>query len=224
MFISAKNPVVSPSVATISTISTNILLKFFQTFTRYLKVWKTTDQFSNGSYTSPPLLPLSCQEYIVTPFPLIKHLLHTPYDQNLPARPNSCYITLKHQPSNFWIKLNQFLLTIFWLADSTGRFARQPFWVKNLGEWAVFFMLSADEVFLDKDCSGWRNLTEESWLLSSVFLIKGFVISGSKGDWVRSSYLQYSQDGDLYHYYKQTMSVTCSCWIVQCHQGRPSCQ
>lgn len=121
MFISAKNPVVSPSVATISTISTNILLKFFQTFTRYLKVWKTTDQFSNGSYTSPPLLPLSCQEYIVTPFPLVKHLLHTPYDQNLPAHPNSCYITLKHQPSNFWIKLNQFLLTIFWLADSTGR-------------------------------------------------------------------------------------------------------
>ena len=192
MFLSAKNPVVSPSVATISTISTNILLKFFQTFTRYLKVWKTTDQFSNGSYTSPPppLLPLSCQEYIVTPFPLINHLLHTPYDQNLPARPNSCYINFKTSTIKFLDKTESIFNNHFLVSWLNWENARQPFWVKNLGEWAVFFMLSSDEVFLDKDCSGWRNLTEESWLLSSVFLIKGFVISGSKGGWVRSSYLQ----------------------------------
>lgn len=138
----------------------------------------------------PPLLPLSCQEYIVTPFPLINHLLHTPYDQNLPARPNSCYINFKTSTIKFLDKTESIFTNHFLVSWLNWENARQPFWVKNLGEWAVFFMLSADEVFLDKDCSGWRNLTEESRLLSSVFLIKGFVISGSKGDWVRSSYLQ----------------------------------
>ena len=43
--------------------------------------------------TPPPLLPLSCQEYIVTPLPLIKHLLHTPNSY--------CYINFKTSTIKF---------------------------------------------------------------------------------------------------------------------------